>query len=36
MGNTVTMRARVGDKTLDNQNCYAQLAAVAWSNADRV
>ena len=36
MGNTVTMRARVGDKTLNNQNCYAQLAAVAWSNADRV
>jgi hypothetical protein len=32
MGNTVSMQARVGDKTLRNQNSYAQLAAVEWSN----
>jgi hypothetical protein len=32
MGNAVMMRATVGDKTLDNENSYAQLAAVEWSN----
>lgn len=33
MGNAVSMRATVGDKTLSNQNTYAQFAAVDWSNA---
>jgi hypothetical protein len=32
MGNAVSMQATVGDKTLKNQNSYAQLAAVNWSN----
>jgi len=32
MGNTVTMIGWVGDKVLVNQNSYAQLAAVEWSN----
>lgn len=32
MGNTVRMRATVGDKTLSNQNTYAQLNAFTWSN----
>ena len=33
MGNAVSMQARVGDKILNNQNSYAQLAAVDWNNA---
>ena len=32
MGNALSMQARVGDKTLKNQNSYAQLAAIDWSN----
>jgi hypothetical protein len=32
MGNTLSMHAVVGDKTLNNQNCYAQLAAINWTN----
>jgi len=32
MGNTVSMHGTVGDKTLNNQNSYAQLAAVEWGN----
>jgi len=32
MGNTVSMHAIVGDKTMYNQNSYAQLAAVEWGN----
>ena len=33
VGNAVRIRATVGDKKLDLQNTYAQLAAVEWSNA---
>jgi hypothetical protein len=33
VGNCVEHRATVGDKTLHNQNSYAQFAAVDWSNA---
>jgi hypothetical protein len=33
VGNTVHLRATVGDKTYENQNTYAQFAAVEWSNA---
>jgi len=33
MGNSVSMQAHVGDKILRNQNSYAQLAAVDWSNS---
>ena len=32
MGNTISMEARIGDRTLSNANSYAQLAAVEWSN----
>ena len=32
MGNTVMMNATVGDKKMKNENSYAQLAAVEWSN----
>jgi hypothetical protein len=32
MGNAVTMIAWLGDKILANQNSYAQLASVEWSN----
>jgi hypothetical protein len=32
MANAVTMLATLGDKTLQNQNSYAQLAAVEWGN----
>jgi hypothetical protein len=32
MGNTIRMRATLGDKTLDHQNSYAQLNAFEWSN----
>lgn len=32
MGNTIRMRATLGDKSLDNQNSYAQLNAFDWSN----
>lgn len=32
MANAVAMQATVGDKTLRNQNSYAQLCAVEWSN----
>ena len=32
MGNAVTMIAWIGDKILANQNSYAQLASVEWSN----
>lgn len=35
MGNTIMMRAAVGDKTLENRNSYAQLASVEWTNIDR-
>jgi hypothetical protein len=33
MANAVSMHATVGDKTLRNQNSYAQLCAVEWSNS---
>lgn len=33
MGNAVSMQAQVGEKILQNQNSYAQLAAVDWSNS---
>jgi hypothetical protein len=33
MGNCVMNRAILGDKKIDNQNTYAQFAAVNWSNA---
>ncbi len=33
MGNCVMNRATFGDKTIDNQNTYAQFAAVNWSNS---
>jgi len=33
MGNTVLMHATLGDKTLHNENSYAQFAAVHWTNA---
>ena len=33
MGNCVMNHATFGDKTIDNQNTYAQFAAVDWSNA---
>jgi len=33
MGNAVMMQAVLGEKTLSNQNTYAQLAAVEWSNS---
>ena len=32
MGNAVMMKGSVGDKTIDNQNSYGQLAAVEWGN----
>jgi hypothetical protein len=33
MGNCVMNKASFGDKTIDNQNTYAQFASVDWSNA---
>jgi len=33
MGNCAMQRAKVGDKTLHNENTYAQFASVDWSNA---
>jgi hypothetical protein len=33
MGNAVSMQARVGENVLSNQNSYAQLAAIEWSNS---
>lgn len=33
MGNCVENYATLGDKVISNKNCYAQLAAVDWSNA---
>jgi hypothetical protein len=33
MANAVSMHATVGDKALKNQNSYAQLCAVEWSNS---
>ena len=33
MGNAVMMQATVGDKKMKNENSYAQLAAVEWSNS---
>jgi hypothetical protein len=32
MGNAVAMQAKVGDKALNNQNSYAQLCAIDWTN----
>lgn len=32
MGNTVSWKAKLGDKTLTNENCYAQIAFIDWSN----
>ena len=32
MGNCVMNHATLGDKNIDNQNTYAQFAAVSWSN----
>ena len=32
MANAVMMRATIGDKQLRNENSYAQLAAIEWSN----
>lgn len=32
VGNTVYLRATLGDKTYENRNTYAQFAAVEWSN----
>lgn len=34
MGNATRMEARVGEHVLRNQNSYAQLAAVSWTNGD--
>jgi hypothetical protein len=33
MGNCLENHAKVGDKVISNTNCYAQFAAVDWSNA---
>lgn len=33
MANAVMMHATVGDKTMRNQNSYAQLCAIEWSNS---
>ncbi len=33
MGNTVMMKASLGDKTLRNENSYAQFATINWTNA---
>jgi hypothetical protein len=33
MGNCLENYATVGDKIISNRNCYAQFAAVDWSNA---
>jgi hypothetical protein len=33
MGNCIENHAILGDKTISNKNCYAQFAAVDWSNA---
>ncbi len=33
MGNCLEHNATLGDKVISNKNCYAQFAAVDWSNA---
>jgi hypothetical protein len=33
MGNCLEHYAKLGDKVISNKNCYAQFAAVNWSNA---
>ena len=33
MGNCLENYAKLGDKVIANRNCYAQFAAVDWSNA---
>jgi hypothetical protein len=33
MGNCVENYAKLGDKTIQNKNSYAQLASISWSNS---